>query len=380
MFVANAQVTRAGRSTLLSSIAGLLLCLPTISLAQFDDGARYGFLASKTASTVTVIDLQRQSNVHTIRLPEAPDSVTASEALRALIIGHENGNKLTLVDLAAKSLDQYEYPLTLSPHEVLVSPIGETVAILDRESAQLQVHALRRKEVLLTLDDVNTKTELTFSPDGSTVYWVDQRAGSLHSVDLWSDRKTLRLAPEGATLSAMSRSIDGTIGFLSNKDTDVVFAIDLRHFQLVRTSHAGRGPGRPWGTADGQYMLVPNAEGTVTALSTLSGEALYTVDAVANPVSINPGWIDTTAAVVGADGNLVFLNIADGAELSRLQLNQSPQEGIVTSDSRTLAIPVPESGSLLFFDMQKRAQVSVVSDLPIDIGPAALAISNNLCH
>lgn len=363
-----------------ASMAAPLLFFSSMTFAQFDDGARYGFLASKSASTVTVIDLQQKKNVHTIRLPDPPDSVTASEALRALIVAHSSANKLTLVDLSNDSLDHYEYQLTISPNEILVSPIGETVAVLDREKTQLQVHALRRKEVLLTLDDVNTETELTFSPDGSTIYWVDQKTSSLHSVDLWSKRKTLKFAREGAELSAMSRSIDGTMGFVSNRDTGTVLAINLRTFRLLRTSHAGRGPGRPWGTADGQYMLIPNAGGTVTSLSTLSGETLYTVDAVANPVSINPGWIDTTAAVIGADGDLVFLNIADGAELARLQLNQAPQAGIVTSDSRTLAIPVPGSGSLLFFDMQKRAQVSAISELPTDIGPAALAISNNLCH
>lgn len=357
-----------------------LLCISASALAQYDDGARYGFLASASASTITIIDLQQQKNVHTIQLADTPSSVAASQALKALIVGHKDADKLTLIDLSAKSLDQYEYALELSPHEVLVSPIGETVAILDREKQQLQVHALRRRELLLNLDEINTENELTFAADGSTIYWVDRTTGSLESVDLWSKRMTLKLARDGAALSAMSRSIDGMIGFVSNGESDEVFAVDLRGFRLIRTSHAGRGPGRPWGTADGQYMIVPNADGTVTALSTLSGESIYTVDAVANPVSINPGWIDTTAAVVGANGDMVFLNIADGAELSRLQLEQTPLEGIVTSDSRTLAIPMATGGTLLFFDMQKRAQVSAITDLPGDIGPAALAVSNNLCH
>jgi DNA-binding beta-propeller fold protein YncE len=361
-------------------LAGLTAVFSTAALAQFDDGARYGFLASKSASTVTIVDLQQRSNVHTIQLSDAPDSVAASQALRALIIGHTDTNKLTLVDLSTRELSQIEYPLTLSPQDVLVSPIGETVAIFDRDEKRLQVHALRRNEVLLTLEGVNSENELTFSPDGAVIYWVDKTSGSLESVDLWSKRKTLKFARDNADLSAMSRSIDGTTGFISNGDSGEVTTVDLRSFQLVRTSHAGRRPGRPWGTADGQYMLIPNSDGTVTALSTLSGAAIYTVKAVSDPVSINPGWIDTTAAVVGADGDIAFLNIADGAELSRLHIERTPQEGIVTSDSKTLAIPTAAGGSVLFFDMQKRTQISTVDNLPNDIGPAALAISNNLCH
>jgi DNA-binding beta-propeller fold protein YncE len=329
---------------------------------------------------VTIVDLQQRSNAHTIQLADAPDSVAASQALRALIIGHTDVNKLTLVDLSSRELTQIAYPLTLSPQDVLVSPIGETVAIFDRDEKRLQVHALRRNEVLLALEGVNSENELTFSSDGAVIFWVDKTSGSLESVDLWSQRRTLKFAPDNADLSAMSRSIDGTMGFISNGDSGEVITVDLRSFQLVRTSHAGRRPGRPWGTADGQYMLVPNSDGTVTALSTLSGAAIYTVKAVSDPVSINPGWIDTTAAVIGADGDIAFLNIADGAELSRLHIESEPQQGIVTSDSKTLAIPTVASGSVLFFDMQKRTQVATVDNLPNDIGPAALAISNNLCH
>ena len=64
----------------------------------------------------------------------------------------------------------------------------------------------------------------------------------------------------------------------------------------------------------------------------------------------------------------------------RYNLNGVPLDGVVTSDSRTLAIPVPENGSVEFFDMRKRIRLSPILNLPLDIGPAALAISNNLCH
>jgi len=378
MFGRREQSNRSIGLCTVALLAAPLCCGSPQVFASYDDGERYAFMGSKAANEVYVIDLHSRARVHTLHLSKAPDSVAASNALRALVIGHAADSMLTLVDLASESLEQYEYPLTLKPQTVLVSPIGETVAILDRENARLQVHALRRREVLLTVDDVRTESELTFSPDGSTVYWVDQAAGTLQSADLWSKRRSLRLTTDDSALTAMSRSIDGTRGFISDADNATVHVVNLQEFSLLRASPVGPAPGRPWGTADGRFMLVPNGNGTVTALSVLTSESLYTVDAVANPVSINPGWIDTTAAVVGADGKLAFINIADGKELARVDLGNSPQEGIVTSDSRTLAVPLP--GALVFFDMQKRAQISAIRGLPNDIGPAALAISNNLCH
>lgn len=382
MFDRRPQRAARYRAAKLTAIG--ILCWPwhlQPALAGYDDGARYAFMASSSEAAVYVIDLHERKQTHSLKVATPPDSVAASEALKALIIGHATEQMLTLVDLTADQPGQYEYPLTIQPQTVQVSPIGETVAILDHDRKTLQVHALRRKEILLTTDGVNTDTELTFNPDGSTVYWVDQSGGTLHSIDLWSERKALRLAKEGAALSAMSRSVDGTLGFVSNGDTGIVFVVDLRDFRVVRSSRAGRAPGRPWGTADGQYMLVPNAgDGTITAISTLSSDAIYTVEAVENPVSINPGWIDTVAAVVGGDGKVAFFSIADGKALDQYQLGASPEAGIVTSDSKTLAIPVPGAGSLVFFDMRKRRKLSEIDALPKDIGPAALAISNNLCH
>ena len=358
-----------------------MLWMPGLLCAQFDDGARYAFVASQKEKSVYVIDLHDRQTAGRLKFDQGPDSIVASEFLRALVVGHSNHNSLTLVDLTSDTPDQYPYPLSIRPDLVLMSPIGETVAVLDRSAKILEIHALRRREVLVRVENIRTGTRLTFSGDGSVIYWTDRNTGMLHSADLWGTRNRLRLASEGSALSAMSRSVDGRLGFISDADSGLVHVVDLREFQSIRTSRAGRAPLRPWGTADGRYMLVPSAvEGTVTAISTLTGAAIYTVAAVSDPVSINPGWIDTVAAVVSRTGEVVFIRIDTGEQLARSQLQGAPEEGIVTSDSKTLAIPVPGAGSMVFFDMRRQRQLSAIDALPLDIGSAALAISNNLCH
>ncbi len=95
---------------------------------------------------------------------------------------------------------------------------------------------------------------------------------------------------------------------------------------------------------------------------------------------INPGWLDSTAAAVSESGHVAFIDIDDGSVTDRYELDGAPLDGIVTSDSRTLAIAVPEKGSLVFFDMRSRTRLSSILGLPLDMSPAVLAISNNLCH
>lgn len=362
------------------SLVLMLLIAPT-AFALYDDGARYAFIASAASNSILVIDLQEQALVHTIRLQRAPASVAVSEQLKALVIGHPSAKSLTLIDLFTADMTQINYPLNLAPTLIEMSPVGETVAIYDRQTRQLEVHDIRRHEVVLAVKDLEISADISFSSDGTKLYWIDESNGSFNSVDLWSNRQSIILAAAGAGLSAMSRSVDGSVAFISEASANRVHMIDLLTFTPILKVPVGSRPGRPWGTADGRYMLIPNnGDGTVTQISTVTGEAVYTVTAVDNPVFINPGWLDTTAAVVGESGQVAFINIDDGRVTSRSELDGTPADGVVTSDSRTLAIPLQGVGSLVFFDMRNRTRSSTIGRLPMDIGPAALAISNNLCH
>jgi DNA-binding beta-propeller fold protein YncE len=359
----------------------LMLSMPPSAFALYDDGARYAFMASAASKSILVIDLQKQEWVATLPLQWAPAAVVVSERLQALVITHPAAKTLTLIDLHAADLQQIDYPLSLTPTRIAMSPVGETVAIYDRQTRRLEVHDIRRREAVLAIGDVETDAELSFNADATKIYWIDESAGTFNSVDLWSHRDSISLAGSDAGLSPMSHSVDGTLAFISEASANRVHMINLQTFAPIMQVPVGSQPGRPWGTSDGRYMLVPNkGDGTVTAISAVTGAALYTVAVVDAPLFINPGWLDTAAAVVGESGRVAFINIDDGQVTARSDLHGAPIDGVVTSDSRTLAIPVPGTGSLVFFDMRQRARASTIANLPPDIGTAALAISNNLCH
>ena len=54
----------------------LMLTMAPEAFALYDDGARYAFMASASSKSISVIDLQEQALVHTIRLQRAPTSGT----------------------------------------------------------------------------------------------------------------------------------------------------------------------------------------------------------------------------------------------------------------------------------------------------------------
>jgi DNA-binding beta-propeller fold protein YncE len=368
------------------ALALLLIVVPLCAAARFDDGARYAFVPASADNSVYVVDLEDRTLAHVIRLESFPDSIATSERLKALIVSHAAERRLTLVDLSSGELERIDYPLGLHPVHVAVSPPGESLLVYDSDVGRLEVHDLRQRKILLAADDVVAHSEPVFSADGTSIYWSDNTAGTFNAIDLWSSRKSVKLgggASGGTQLSAASRSVDGTLAFVSDTANNVVHIVDLARFRPVSSTSVGRHPGRPWGTTDGRYMLVPNrGDGTVTAISASTGAARYTVPAVEDPVAIHPGWLDTTAAVIGATGQLAFLDIDSGDRVARMELDGEPRAGVVTSDSRTLAVPLHRepAGQVAIFDMRSRSHEETIGGLGGQLGPASLAISNNLCH
>lgn len=356
--------------------------LTTAALAApLDDGSRYAFAASGEEKRVYAFDLKEQEVAGQIELNERPDQVLASDGLNALIVSHRAARRLTLIDLADTNLGQIDYALEMSPDYINLSPLGDTVAIYDRTKSHLEVHAVKRRAVLLSADDVDTGGEFTFSPDGSTLYWLDSATGMLHSIDLWSKQSKLRLAEPGQNLSALSRSADGLLGFVSGSSTDEVFVVNLRDLSLLATVRVPPNPNRPWGTADGRYMFVAGqSSNTVSAIATDSLRLAYSVRLEDRPLSIHSGWLDTVAAITTESGGVVFIDVASGKILKQHQLEQRPLEAIVTSDSKTMAMPLPGNGEFTFFNMRNQAMEKTLRGLPRDMGEASIAVSNNLCH
>lgn len=348
--------------------------------ADYDNGMRYAFVASPEKKSVAIIDLHDHRLADSIQLDQTPGIITASDRLDALVIAYPLTKQLTLIDLSSSRLKQIQYPLQLRPDYLKLDPIGDAAAVYDQTQQLLEIHNLKRARVLARVEDVKTAVPMTFNRDGQRIFWVDRDTGELHVSDLWGKRSSVKLTNNGTGLSAMTRSVDGSMGFISDAVANKVYVVNLRSMQRINAIMTGSGPGRAWGTADGQLMIVPNYhDGTITAISTFTQAVSYTIKTIKQPVAVNTGWLDTTAAVIGETGEVALVNLVT-KKMKKLQLHGQPQAGVVTSNSRMLALPLAGFGDMFIFDMKQLSIKERIIDLPADIGAASLAISNNLCH
>lgn len=350
-------------------------------MADYDQGMRYAFVASRAEKTISIIDLHDRRLAETVTLEKTPGEIAASDRLDALAITYPSEKQLGLIDLSSYRLKQDYYDLSITPHHIKLDPIGDTLAVYDDEQDILEVHDLDHKKLLVKINNVNTSVPVTFNRDGKLIFWIDNRTGELKSSNLNGKPGSVKLTANGQGLSAMTRSVDGSMGFISDALARKVYIVNLRRMSLMKEVPVGQRPGRAWGTADGRSMIVPNYDsGTITAISTFTLDPIYTINATSKPVAVNTGWLDTTAAVIGEAGDIALINLDNRETVKTMKLHGEPKAGVVTSDSRLLALPVEGNGDVFIFDMKSLLVEERIIELPNDLGGASLAISNNLCH
>ena len=342
---------------------------------------RYAFVASAAAKTVSIIDLHDKRWDETIELEKTPADIEASDRLDELVIAYPAEKQLGLIDLSSYRLKQTYYDLQITPGDIKLDPVGDVIAVYDRGLRVLELHNLDSRGLLIKIENVSTRAPLTFNRDGKSIFWVDNDSGELRGSDLDGRQVSVKLTDNGSGLSAMTRSVDGSLGFVSDAQAAVVYVVNLRRMSLMREVPVGKGPRRAWGTADGQAMLIPNYDsGTMTGISTFTLDPMYTIDTIDKPVAVNSGWLDTTAAVFGEAGDVALINLDSKKIIKTMKLHGRPQAGVVTSNSKFLALPVAGNGDLFIFDMKSLLVEERIIGLPKNLGEASLAISNNLCH
>lgn len=363
------------------AVAFVVFSFNNQAFAGWGDGARYLFSVSDEEKKVYVVDLKKQNLSGTIDLEFAPGDLVISDALNMVVVANKGEKSLSLINAEDPEF-RTVFPITLQPDHLTLSTLDYNLAIYDETLHMLQVISLNSGDVLANFTEVATGSDMTFSFDGRSIFIVNETAGKIEQYDIPGNRKLaeLSIAKPGQELSAMSRSADGLFGFVSNTSTDELLVIDLFALKQLSSIPVGDAPGRPWGTADGSMMFVPNAaDHSISVIGTTTLSVVSTWQNVPPTVSINSGWLDTVVALVGADGTISLRDKHTGNELFKTQLTASPGEGVVTSDSKTLAVE-SANGRVTLFDLRSKTLLSEITDLPDDIRQSSLAVSYNFCH
>ena len=96
---------------------------------------------------------------------------------------------------------------------------------------------------------------------------------------------------------------------------------------------------------------------------------------------MNTGWLDTVAFVMPAEGKeMAVIDLQNFKAMDSIRLPGRTDDGIVTSDSKTLVASVVETGEVAVADARSGKLVTLIDTGTSELGGIEIAVSNNVCH
>jgi len=349
------------------------------------NGSQFAFAPSRTDNTIIAIDTLDRKIVAELDISHVPHSVVVSEDLDLLVATDPDNDSVTVINLYTREVIE-EVTIGMRPDAALLNPFDRFVAFGSGDGS-VSVWDMTSFEQILRVDGLDTALLMTYGFDGRNLYVVEPAKKRISVIEMQSREKVAEIPlggddDPGARVSAMSRSADGYTGYVSIASENRVVVIDLIDWQVKASIPVGKGPIRPYSTADNRYVLVANRDDeTLTVLSALSHQVVATIPTGVQARELNSGWLDTVAFIMPASGNEIA--VIDLRELKRKQPIRLPgrtDDGLVTSDSKTLLTSLIDSGQVAAINTRSHELEVLISTGVGTLEGIEIAVSNNICH
>ena len=349
------------------------------------DGSRFAFVPSKSDQTIIAIDTQDHDVAATIKISHVAGSVIATNELDLLVATNPDAGTATIINLYNRQVIT-ELDLGMRPDVVLTNAYDRFVTFGSKDGS-ISTWDLSNYQQVVRIDGLSSALLLTFSFDGGRLFVVEPEEKKISVIDMAKRAKAAEISlgtGDDAEMqaSAISRSADGYTGYVSIGSENRVAVIDLVKLEVKGSIRVGAGPIRPFSTSDNQYVLVPNQDDqTLSVIASWSQNVVATIPTGIQAREVNTGWLDTVAFVMPAEGKeMAVIDLQDLKAMEPISLPGRTDDGIVTSDSKTLVASVVETGEVAVADARSGKLVTLIDTGTSELGGIEIAVSNNVCH
>ena len=349
------------------------------------DGSRFAFVPSKSDQTIIAIDTQDHDVAATIKISHVAGSVIATNELDLLVATNPDAGTATIINLYNRQVIT-ELDLGMRPDVVLTNAYDRFVTFGSKDGS-ISTWDLSNFEQVVRVDGLSSALLLTFSFDGGRLFVVEPEEKKISVIDMAKRAKAAEISlgtGDDAEMqaSAISRSADGYTGYVSIGSENRVAVIDLVKLEVKGSIRVGAGPIRPFSTSDNQYVLVPNQDDqTLSVIASWSQNVVATIPTGIQAREVNTGWLDTVAFVMPAEGKeMAVIDLQNFKAMDSIRLPGRTDDGIVTSDSKTLVASVVETGEVAVADARSGKLVTLIDTGTSELGGIEIAVSNNVCH
>ncbi len=349
------------------------------------NGSQYAFAPSKNHNMIVAIDTLENEVVAELSISHIAHNVIASDDLDLLIATNLENESVTVINLYTREVIKI-LDIGMRPDTALLNPFDRFVAFGSNDGS-VSVWDMSSFQQMLRIDGLSSATSMTFGFDGRNLYVVEAEEKRISVIEMHSRKKVAEIFLGGekdvnTQVSALSRSADGYTGYVSVTSENRIVVIDLIRWEIKASVAVGKGPIRTYSTADNRYVLVPNRDDqTLTVLSALSHQVIATIPTGIDARAINTGWLDTVAFIMPATGDEVaVIDLRELKQKAPIKLPGRTDDGLVTSDSKTLLASVVDTGQIAAISAKSLVLEALIDSSASTIHGIEIAVSNNVCH
>ncbi|KAI95553.1 hypothetical protein T281_04890 [Rhodomicrobium udaipurense JA643] len=353
----------------------LALLVVPLSLARASDMPsnvqRLVFVAGRDASSVTAVDVDRDSVVGTIELGIVPLQLRVSGAQAKLVAIDGKSFGVTIAEIASGAVRVL--PFDFAPTRLLITADeGTVIAANDKagEIALIDLSVMGEKARIKGPSDIR---DLMVAKDGATIFIAADSIEGVSVYDALMGKLTSIIGTRPAR--ALSRSLLGKSGFALSAGPDrflTRFNLETAGYQETPTRGGAIYP------MIARLLLPDPASGTIEIVPLEEpGEAVH-LEAEPAISRAYSGYFDTVAFVPGAKTIFVY-DMEKLAPSGRIAISGTAGPGVVTPETTKVYLPVESARELIAIDAASRA---VGARIKLDFAPtlAEMAGAYGVCH
>jgi YVTN family beta-propeller protein len=150
---------------------------------------KYILVSNWCSYTVTIISVETQKTVKTIKIGRYPRGISISSDSAFAYVAEMGGNRIHRIDLASFSVDYI--PIGSNPRAIELSPDGSRLYATLNISGKVIAWDLATNQAIKSVTTGKSARSLAISKDGSSLFVVNFRSGTLSKVRT-SDMKVIQ--------------------------------------------------------------------------------------------------------------------------------------------------------------------------------------------